>query len=228
MNPIGEYLKGWMAAAETLERPYPEDVFTPMSTEEVELAVKAMNEAVPLRLGADARRVGATLGTRPPRGVVMVLCPRCQIDHYTPYEETWKKGEPPPPALSRLSRGHGALEVAPIWVCSRCGQDEALREFYGQPLQPPDDWPVELTHVLPPFPSGWASSSRCQRERRIRMDALCDSCGAPLGLLQGRCGVALANQRVVLSFDLCDRCQAGLLMALKQFLASHPPRQLAA
>ena len=34
-------------AAAWLEEPYPEDVFTPMTDEEVRTAVKAMNDAVP-------------------------------------------------------------------------------------------------------------------------------------------------------------------------------------
>ena len=39
--------EGWMQAANALEEPYPEDVFTPMTTAEVLDVVKAMNEAVP-------------------------------------------------------------------------------------------------------------------------------------------------------------------------------------
>lgn len=40
-------LSGWLAAAGELEAPYPEEVFTAMSDEEVERAVAAMNAAVP-------------------------------------------------------------------------------------------------------------------------------------------------------------------------------------
>jgi hypothetical protein len=82
--------------------------------------------------------------------VSAVICQRCRIYSFTPYEETmdWKAGDPPPPALSRLSRGPGS-DKAPIWVCSRCGTDEAMREFHGKPLQPPDDWPVEIEFSFP-------------------------------------------------------------------------------
>lgn len=41
------YHQGFLAAADKLEEPYPADVFTPMSADEVSAAVKAMNEAVP-------------------------------------------------------------------------------------------------------------------------------------------------------------------------------------
>ncbi len=41
------YVQGWLDAADTLEEPYPESVFTPMTPEEVNAAVVAMNEAVP-------------------------------------------------------------------------------------------------------------------------------------------------------------------------------------
>jgi hypothetical protein len=59
-------------------------------------------------------------------------------------------------------------------------------------------------------------------------DALCDSCGQSLGLGQSRCGLALTGQRMVLNFDLCYRCQAGLLVALGEFLAHQPPKLVAA
>ena len=39
--------EGFVLAAETLERPYPADVFTPLSDAETKAAVAAMNEAVP-------------------------------------------------------------------------------------------------------------------------------------------------------------------------------------
>lgn len=39
--------EGWMQAAAALEEPYPEDVFTPLTDEQVREIVAAMNEAVP-------------------------------------------------------------------------------------------------------------------------------------------------------------------------------------
>jgi len=58
--------------------------------------------------------------------------------------------------------------------------------------------------------------------------AICDACAAPLGPEPGRCGVALADAKVVLSFNLCGRCQVGFLVGLNEFLAYHPPERLAA
>jgi len=37
---------GWLAAADTLSEPYPEDIFTPLSDEETRAAVAAMDGAV--------------------------------------------------------------------------------------------------------------------------------------------------------------------------------------
>jgi hypothetical protein len=39
----------------------------------------------------------------------------------------------PYPALSR---------VAPIYVCSSCGTDEAMRDFARTAPVPPDEWPI--------------------------------------------------------------------------------------
>jgi hypothetical protein len=82
-------------------------------------------------------------------GTVSVLCERCLHHHYTPYGEEWHMGDPYPPALSRLSRGGVGSGLAPIYVCSTCGQDEAMIEFTGRHLQTPDEWPVEVTFVFP-------------------------------------------------------------------------------
>jgi hypothetical protein len=84
-----------------------------------------------------------------------VLCPRCQRNYYTPWGEEWHRGDPYPPALSRLTRGQvgedGEIRP-PIYVCSTCGQDEAMIEYTGKHLPTPDEWPVEVTFVLPdPF-----------------------------------------------------------------------------
>jgi hypothetical protein len=42
-----EFRDGWLSAADEIERPYMEEVFTPMSEEEVKAAVAAMNAVVP-------------------------------------------------------------------------------------------------------------------------------------------------------------------------------------
>jgi len=41
------YADGWRAAADAIEAPYPEEVFTPLTDDEIKLAVEAMNNAVP-------------------------------------------------------------------------------------------------------------------------------------------------------------------------------------
>jgi len=41
------YNRGWLAAATAVEAPYPAHIFTPLEDEEIEVVVKAMNEALP-------------------------------------------------------------------------------------------------------------------------------------------------------------------------------------
>jgi hypothetical protein len=82
-----------------------------------------------------------------------VLCARCEIHYYTPYGEDRGPDDPFPPALSRLSRGEAGTQIAgsnflPIYVCSECGQDEAMLEYTGQHLPTPDEWPVEIQFNL--------------------------------------------------------------------------------
>lgn len=44
---MSTFRDGWLGAAAALEEPYPEEVFTAMTQDEVRLAVAAMNAAVP-------------------------------------------------------------------------------------------------------------------------------------------------------------------------------------
>lgn len=66
------------------------------------------------------------------------LCPRCEVNHFTPYKAADVSIEQlrkyPYPALSR---------VAQIYICSPCGQDEAMRDFGNAAPIPPDEWPIE-------------------------------------------------------------------------------------
>lgn len=68
----------------------------------------------------------------------VVWCPRCWKDGFVPYDASDK--EPAyaagftPPALSRMDNE--------TYICSACGQDEAMRDYTRQPPIPPDDWPV--------------------------------------------------------------------------------------
>jgi len=87
----------------------------------------------------------------------VILCPRCEAGHFTPYttvepaaDEVHNPADDqnldpdarrmqltrfPYPALSR---------VAPIYICSPCGHDEAMRDFAGSGPIPPDEWPILL------------------------------------------------------------------------------------
>jgi hypothetical protein len=66
---------------------------------------------------------------------MVVLCPRCEREYFTPYGESRKEGDlPMPPALSRLDNK--------TYICSACGRDEGMRDFAGAPPIPPEEWPV--------------------------------------------------------------------------------------
>ena len=66
-----------------------------------------------------------------------VLCPRCERERFVPYG-----GELRPtddfslPALSRIDNQ--------TYVCTPCGQDEAMRDYAGEPPVPPDQWPIGM------------------------------------------------------------------------------------
>ena len=60
-----------------------------------------------------------------------ILCPRCNQDYYTPYET---EGPYPKPAVSRTDNES--------YICTRCGTDEAMKDFAGSPLFTPDQWPI--------------------------------------------------------------------------------------
>lgn len=62
-----------------------------------------------------------------------VLCERCGIGRYTPYDRPWQEGLPPRPAMSR---------VADLDICEDCGMAEAIREATGAGNLGPDEWPV--------------------------------------------------------------------------------------
>lgn len=65
----------------------------------------------------------------------MTLCPRCERNHYTPYGEPWDPGDPLPPAVSRMDdQTH---------ICSKCGEDEAMRDFTRAAPVPLHEWPIK-------------------------------------------------------------------------------------
>jgi hypothetical protein len=67
-----------------------------------------------------------------------VLCPRCEQNRFTPYGVDW---EPSMPALPALSRADNKT-----YICSECGQDEALHDFFVRtPLTQPGEWPIKET-----------------------------------------------------------------------------------
>jgi len=61
-----------------------------------------------------------------------LTCPRCEVNHFTPYGVPHNE-DVPRPAMSR---------VADIYICSQCGTHEALLDFAGTPLPMPNEWPV--------------------------------------------------------------------------------------
>jgi len=68
------------------------------------------------------------------------LCPRCEQNRFTPYGvRVADVGEPhmrqfPFPALSRVDNT--------TYICTPCGQDEAMRDFAGAGPVPLDEWPI--------------------------------------------------------------------------------------
>jgi hypothetical protein len=73
---------------------------------------------------------------------MQVLCPRCRVRHFTPYNEiadvpreAFGSGEVAmPPALSRIDNE--------TYICSECGTAEAMRDLAGVGPIPPYEWPV--------------------------------------------------------------------------------------
>ena len=64
-----------------------------------------------------------------------VTCPRCGRNEYTPYGEPWDpERDAPPPALSRMDNA--------TYICSDCGQDEAMRDFSGERMPYHPDMPM--------------------------------------------------------------------------------------
>jgi Zn-finger nucleic acid-binding protein len=57
---------------------------------------------------------------------------------------------------------------------------------------------------------------------------VCDSCGTEILKVNPACALAISNGRIELEFDLCHRCQAGLLITLDEILTTNPARLLAA
>ena len=56
------------------------------------------------------------------------------------------------------------------------------------------------------------------------MDNLCDSCGRKITVVAPACELSIASHRIELHFELCQVCQAGLLVALNEMLMEHPAR----
>jgi hypothetical protein len=50
-------------------------------------------------------------------------------------------------ALSRTTRG---VDDEAVYVCSPCGTDEGLQDYFEEGATPQSEWPIEaLTYVLP-------------------------------------------------------------------------------
>ena len=68
-----------------------------------------------------------------------LLCPRCERLTMRP-----NKVEN---ALSRTTRG---VDDEAVYVCSPCGTDEGLQDYFEEGATPQSEWPVKaLTYVLP-------------------------------------------------------------------------------
>ncbi len=66
-------------------------------------------------------------------------CPRC--DRLTMRPNLHEN------ALSRTTRG---IDDKAVYVCSPCGTDEGLQDYFEEGATPQDEWPVKgLTYVLP-------------------------------------------------------------------------------
>lgn len=66
-----------------------------------------------------------------------ILCPRCEVNYYTPYGSGPNDGVPYP-ALSR---------VVDTYICNDCGVHEAFIDLAQLPPIPPDEWPIELPEM---------------------------------------------------------------------------------
>jgi len=64
------------------------------------------------------------------------LCPRCKAQEYTPYHAPAPVPMVAPsfPALSRTDDK--------TYICSDCGNDEAIKDFCREHLAEPEEWPV--------------------------------------------------------------------------------------
>lgn len=67
-----------------------------------------------------------------------LLCPRCEINRFTPYGGGPPSDDAPFPAMSR---------IADIYICSWCGVQEAFIDLAGTPLPPPSEWPVAQSQI---------------------------------------------------------------------------------
>lgn len=71
----------------------------------------------------------------------VVLCPRCLLNHYTPY------GAVPTAEQMRAAPYPAMSRVADVYVCNWCGVHEAFMDMEGTPLPEPSKWPVATAHI---------------------------------------------------------------------------------
>jgi hypothetical protein len=64
-------------------------------------------------------------------GKAEILCPRCELNHYTPYG---MEGEHPKPALSRADNH--------THICSPCGTAEGMEDFLHGSVASKEEWPL--------------------------------------------------------------------------------------
>jgi len=66
-----------------------------------------------------------------------MLCPRCN-DSELAEEQALN-------ALSRTTRGE---HDDPVYVCSPCGSDEGMNEYFHGKTEPQSEWPVGIIQLL--------------------------------------------------------------------------------
>jgi hypothetical protein len=67
---------------------------------------------------------------------VFMLCPRCNLNLIP-------TNDAPGAYPGAMSRADNETEV-----CSFCGYDEAVKQFFGGELQPKDTWPIPIDQFM--------------------------------------------------------------------------------
>ena len=66
----------------------------------------------------------------------IMLCPRCTLNLIP-------TNDAPGAYPGAMSRADNETEI-----CSFCGYDEAIKQFFGSDLQPKDSWPIPIDQFM--------------------------------------------------------------------------------